>query len=113
LLPETERARAVLELRMADVRAAAAPGTPVDAGPTWVLLDDMIARGWPRSWIARELGFFGRALQMNRETVVAATAAKVVELDRRVGPMCPPPRKRGQSMPPLDELLLTGLDRSA
>lgn len=102
ILPETEQA--IRALSLAGVRAAAAPGTRVPAGPTWELLDDMIARGWPKAWIARELGF-GNALQLSTDTVTAANADKVAELAERLADRMPPPRRGRQPLPSLSEIL--------
>lgn len=102
IMPDTHQA--IVGLTVADVRAAAAPKTLVDAGPTWALLDDMIARGWPKSWIARELGL-NSSLQLRRDTVTAASAAKVDALAKRLGDLTPPPRRRGQPMPRLNHIL--------
>ncbi|UQX13557.1 hypothetical protein [Candidatus Mycobacterium methanotrophicum] len=104
ILPKTESA--IRALTAADVRAAAAPGTQVDAAPTWELLDDMIGRGWPKAWIARELRL-GASLQLSRGTVTAANAGKVAALAERLGDRVPPPRRRRQPAPPLDEILAT------
>ncbi|MCX5046688.1 Helicase associated domain protein [Aldersonia sp. NBC_00410] len=100
--PETEER--VCALTMADVRAAAEPGTYVDAGPTWVLLDDMIGRGWPKSWIAHELGH-GTGLQMSHGQVTAGNATRVAELAARLGDLTPPPRSGRRATPPLNEIL--------
>jgi transcriptional regulator with XRE-family HTH domain len=102
VLPETDEA--IRALGLAAVRSAAAPGTRVDAAPTWELLDGMIARGWPKSWIARELGL-GNALQFNRDTVTAANAEKVAALARRLGDRTPPPKEWRQAVPSLAEVL--------
>lgn len=102
ILPETESA--ICALSAADVRDAAAPGARVDAAATWELLDDMIARRWPKSWIARELGL-GATLQLRRNTVTAVNADKVAELARRLGNRVAPPRRYRAPIPPLHELL--------
>lgn len=102
IMPDTHQA--IVGLTAADVRAAAAPKTLVDAGPTWALLDDMIARGWPKSWIARELGL-NSSLQLRRDTVTAASAAKVDHLAKCLGDRTPPPRRRGRPMPRLSQIL--------
>lgn len=116
ILPETDEA--VLAVSMAEVRSAVAPGTRVDAAATWALLNDMIARGWPKAWIARELGM-GNALQLRTDTVTARNAGKVAELARRLGDRRPPKRRARQPLPPLRDLLdstdpvTAGLDSDA
>jgi superfamily II DNA or RNA helicase len=100
--PETEQR--VLALTIEQVRAAAVPGTRVDAGPTWRLLDDLAGRGWPKRWIARELGGTGQALQLSRREVTAETAAKVTALHERIGDRQPPPRRWRAPLPTLAAL---------
>ena len=99
--PATERA--VLELDLVQVRHSAEPGTRVPAGPTWVLLDDLVSRGWPKAWIAREIGQ-QRALQLSRTYVSAKNADRVANLHRQLGSMTPPPRPHRAELPPLAEL---------
>jgi hypothetical protein len=77
----------------------------VPAWPTWALLGDMIARGWPKAWIAREIGHRDQALQLHRDRVSAANADAVVQLDRRLGRRHPPPRRCRTPLPTLAELL--------
>jgi superfamily II DNA or RNA helicase len=100
--PETEQR--LLALTMDQVAAAAAPGTRVDAGPTWQLLDDLIGRGWPKAWIARELGATGHALQISRRGLTADKAARVAALHQRIGGRRPPRRQWRASLPTLAEL---------
>lgn len=102
ILPETEAA--ILAATAQDVRGAAAPGTRVDAGPTWELLDDMIGRGWPKAWIAREAGL-GASLQLSRDTVTAANAERITVLARRLGARRAPAKRFRQPVPPLSEVI--------
>lgn len=95
--------QAVLAVTMTQVRLAAAPGTRVPAGPTWELIESMLRRGWPKAWIARELGL-GSALQLARTSVTAENASRVETLHRRLGTLRPPPRRKGRATPPLAEL---------
>ena len=103
--PLTEQT--VLACTMEAVRRASAdmPGIRVDAGPTWELIDDLTARGWPASWIAREAGL-GRAIQLARDTITAVNARRIRDLHARVGTLSAPPRRARQPIPPLTELLL-------
>lgn len=55
----------------------------VDAGETWRLLNDLLARGLSKSEIARRLGT-KPALQVNRQRVLARTAYAVARLHRIV-----------------------------
>ncbi len=93
----------ILACTMDTVRDASEgmPGHRVDAGPTWELIDDLRGRGWPASWIARESGM-GGAIQLSRDMVTATNAQRVRDLHDRIGALGPPPRKRGQPVPPLD-----------
>lgn len=102
ILAETEAV--ICALTGAAARAAAAPGTRVDAGPTWELLDDMVRRGWPKSWIARELGL-GASVQFGKATVTAENAEKVAALHRKLGDRVAPPRRHRQPVASLGELL--------
>lgn len=94
----------ILALDLAGARAAKAGGSCVEAGPTWELLDSMISRGWPKSWIARELGL-GRSLQLRRDSVTATNAAKVAEFAARLGDRVAPKTPRRRPVPPLAEIL--------
>lgn len=63
-----------------------ADGALVPAGPTWKLLDELIDEGFTRTDLARRLGSKGRrpTLQIRRDRVEAATAAKVERLHRQL-----------------------------
>lgn len=77
------RARpATIDRILAVGRSAAAPGALIDARPTWRLIDDMIRHGYTRTAIARALGSTAAvpALQIGRDQVTAATAARVADL---------------------------------
>lgn len=109
ILPDTERA--LLALTPSTVRLAAAPGTRVDAGPTWELLDDLIERGFPKSWIARELGK-GQTLQLSRTTISAGNATAVAQLHQRIGELQPRRRWRA-ALPRLEELIAEQSERDS
>lgn len=64
--------------------AAVADRALIPAGPTWKLLDELIASGYSKSALARELGYKTRALQLNRHQVTARNAADVERLHRRL-----------------------------
>ena len=87
--PETERR--ILAVTLAD----AAPAAKIPAGPTWALLDDLIARGWTKGWLAVQLGATAKvpALQISRDRVRTTTARKVFALHRRLEGVVPPPRR--------------------
>lgn len=100
---------AVLQVTLAQVRLAAEPGTRVPAGPTWALVESMLSRGWPKSWIAHEIGQ-GSSLQLSRNAVSAENAKRVADLHARLGLRTPPPRRRGVSTPQLADLELVDLE---
>lgn len=62
---------------LAVTAAAAAAGARVDAGPTWALIDEMLAAGIPKSRIAAALGRTGPGLQLARGTVLRRNADAV------------------------------------
>lgn len=55
----------------------------IDAGPTWELLDEMIAAGIPKSTIGAALGTKGPGLQIKRTTVSPSNRDKVYALHQR------------------------------
>lgn len=59
-------------------------GNLIDAGPTWRLIDEMVATGAAKVWIARQLGYRGRGIQIRRTRCTAANARKVEQLARLV-----------------------------
>jgi hypothetical protein len=85
--PETERR--LLAVTIEDAAGAA----KIPAGPTWKLLDDLIARGFTKTWIAGQLGAESPALQISRVRVRATTARKVAELHRHLEGVPAPPRR--------------------
>ncbi len=108
--PETEAS--ILAVTMEQVREcekAGRWGGTEPAGPVLDLVDELVGLGWPKAWIAREIGSGqGRVLQIgrNHDTVSIALADKVRDLRRRVGPRTPPRLwRRCQALPPLDEIL--------
>lgn len=107
--PDTERI--VLAITMNDVRQSHARGTLVPAAPTWQLINDMVARGWPKSWIAREAGL-GTALQLKTDQVTAGNAQRIAELHAQLDGITPPPRRHRAPMPPLSAIT-ADLTRSA
>lgn len=85
--PDTERR--ILSVTVEQVYGA----QKIPAGPTWRLLDDLIARGFTRGWIAQQLGAKVPALQISRNLVRASTARRVEELHRRLEGVAAPPRR--------------------
>lgn len=65
--------------------AAVQPRAYVDASPIWTLLDRLIALGYKKRWIARNLGNpRARALQIKRGRCTAKNARAVVALYRKL-----------------------------
>lgn len=88
--PET--ARKILAVRVDH----AAGGQKIDAAPTWVLLDELLAKGWPKSHLAELIvGPQAVSLQIRRTTVRASTARKVEEVYAAVKDL-PVPQKRSR-----------------
>lgn len=75
--PETERRL------LAVTSESAADNARVPAGPTWQLLDDLIARGFTKTWLAKQLGQKSPALQIRRTEVYARNARAVAALHKR------------------------------
>ena len=107
--PDTERI--VLAITMNDVRQSHAPGTLIPAAPIWQLINDMVARGWPKSWIAREAGL-GNSIQLKTDQVTAGNAQRIAELHAQLDGITPPLRRHRTPMPPLSEIT-ADLTRSA
>lgn len=55
------------------------PGSLINAGPTWALIDEMIAHRIPKVRIARAIGQKGAGLQVSRRLVRRSTAAAVAK----------------------------------
>lgn len=106
--PETEQA--ILAVTMEQVREFEKPGRwggTEPAAPVLELVGELVALGWPKAWIAREIGNGQRALQLgrNHDTVSVGHARRVRELRQRIGSMTPPPRRQRQELPPLAAIL--------
>lgn len=63
---------------------AAADRAYIDAAPTWRLLEELIADGYPKARLASELGYTTRALQISRKQVTARNAYEVERLYARL-----------------------------
>lgn len=70
-------------------------GQKIDATRTWQLLDDLIARGYPKSWLAKRItkNPTANGLQISRKLVRASTARRVEALHRLLGDRPGPGRK--------------------
>lgn len=86
--PET--ARRILAVRITDVAGA----QRIPAGPTWVLLDELLAKGWVKAHLASLIiGHPVASLQISRDTVRASTARRVEQVYVQLRDVAPPPRK--------------------
>lgn len=88
--PET--ARRILAVTV-EAAVAERDGCKIPAGPTWALLDDLVGRGFTRTWIAQALGQKGPGLQIGRDRVRSSTARAVAALHERLDGVEPPPRR--------------------
>jgi hypothetical protein len=78
------RIRARTSKHLLAVQYSPADAALVPAGPTWRLLQRLIADGYPKVRIARWLGQRGPGLQVQRGQVLARTARRVLGLYRRL-----------------------------
>lgn len=74
---------------------AAADGARVDGAATWQLIDDLLARGFYRSWLARQLDVLVSNLYRRGPQVSAGFARRVAALHRRCEGVTAP-RKRSR-----------------
>ncbi len=82
--PPSKRIRkTTLDKILAVTPTAAANGSNVDAGPSWVLLDEMIAAGVPKARIAEQIGQRGPALQLSHTLMSARNVRAVADLHAR------------------------------
>ena len=56
----------------------------IDAGPTWQLLDELVATGYSKAHLARELGHSSPAIQIRRTQCTVRTAYDVQRLHQRL-----------------------------
>lgn len=86
---EKKKIRAATERAiLAVTEAAAADHALISAGPTWKLLDELIADGYTKAELARQLGAQRPALQISRHQVTVRNAYEVQQLHARLR-MCP------------------------
>lgn len=62
---------------LAVTAAAIADGALIPAGPTWALLDELVADGWTKADLAGRLGYTNPALQLSRGQVTVRNAYDV------------------------------------
>lgn len=80
-----EHIRAMTERAILAVTAgAAADGALVDAGASWTLIDQLLAQGYSKAQLARELGHERPALQLSRSQCTVRNAHDVAQLHRRL-----------------------------
>lgn len=84
-LGKKTRIRALTERAILGVSdAALADGARIPAGPTWALLDALLADGYRKVDLAREMGYRTRAVQFSRNTVSLRNAYEVERLYARL-----------------------------
>jgi superfamily II DNA or RNA helicase len=78
----------------------------VPAGPTLELIDDLTRRGWPASWINRELGGTGplQIAKTGSGLIKRSKAEAIAALHDRIGDRVAP-RLWHAAVPPLDDIL--------
>lgn len=81
--PSKRIRKSTLDRILAVTPADAAPGAKVPAGPSWSLIDEMIAAGVPKARVAEGLGQKGPGLQLSRNTMSARNVRAVAELHAR------------------------------
>lgn len=77
----------------------AADGAYIDGGPTWMLLDELLASGYSRARIASEIaGRPLRALQLGRERVTVRSAELARQVHARLQLAAPADQRRAQAL---------------
>ena len=91
--PASQRVRPQTRERILAVHAAQAHGGQrVSAGPTWRLIEELVAAGYAKAYLARALGSEAASptLQIGRQRVRASTARAVEDLHQRLIHRSPP-----------------------
>lgn len=83
-LAPSKRVRPETAQRLLAVTLDHADAAFVPARPTWRRIEGMVALGYPKAWIAEQIGQ-RRALQLRRDFVLARTERAVADLAERVG----------------------------
>lgn len=81
--PSKRVRKATLDRLLTVSPADVADGSRIDPGPTWALVDEMIAAGVPKARIAEGIGQRGPGLQLSRNSISPRNARAVAELHRR------------------------------
>jgi hypothetical protein len=63
---------------------AAADGAYIDGFPTWKLINELLADGWAKAEISRQLGYATPKLQLGHEQVTVRNAFDVAKLHKRL-----------------------------
>lgn len=80
-----QRIRARTErLILAVTTAAAADGARVDGRATWKRIDELLALGYSKAFLARQMGYTNPALQFRRDRVTVRNAYQVQVLHERL-----------------------------
>lgn len=83
--PPSRQIRPATAAAILAVTVELADGARVPAEPTWLLIRGLIALGYPKSWIAVQLGQQGPGLQLKTTTVTKAHADTIQRLADRYG----------------------------
>jgi superfamily II DNA or RNA helicase len=88
-------------------RAVSKGGERIPAGPTRALLEDLKARGFGSTWVARELGYATSQFSLGSDSgmVTRRVADQVAALHSRVGHLMMQRSRRNEKVPRLAELL--------
>ena len=91
----SRRIRSETAERILAVNATRCTGAQrIPATSTWVLLDDLVARGFTKTWLAQRLvGPHAVGLQLSHKTVRASTARAVEELHQSLKGLSGPGRR--------------------
>lgn len=69
---------------LAVTTACASDHALIDAGPTWLLIDELLHLGYSKAFLAGQLGYANPALQFNRQQVTVRNAYEVQRLHERL-----------------------------
>jgi hypothetical protein len=84
-LAPSKRIRQQTVTALLAVQPDLAPGALIDATDTWHRIEGLVALGYPKLWIARQLGQTGPGLQVRRTRVQVSTAQAIAALADRIG----------------------------
>lgn len=101
MAPSRRIRRETHEKILAVAPSQGAEGARIDAGPTWAVVDRLLARGWTKAAIGRAIGQGGPALQLGRKEVTRRNAQAIKALLDQ--PVPPRTTNRGTTWQPTPE----------